>query len=330
MQDQHDRESRFIANHEILRKEFRWEHALARQFGALLLMKSNNTPNAESIKSMRTRIRKETSVFSGFRGVAELMMAILLYSEPDSNQLFERTRSIYNQLRKSSFHGSTYLPLAAFVLAKNTPDTSIADVIIRMQDIFKGMKSRHFWLTGDDDYIYAALLAITDLAVDIALDRMEEYYQDLSQAGFYKGNGLQSLTHVLTLGEECFLNLRDRTERLNRYLIERKYRLSNYQLPVLGVMVLVSDRPEDLADQAIDLEKRLKGNPGFGSFSIDRKTRFVLATSLIIGDWVENSAIDMNRVVLANSIQTILIAEQIAIFAAVIAATSASAAASGG
>ena len=281
MQNIQEITDRYVALHEMLRHGFPWEYALTRQFGALLLVGSPNAPTVEGIKDMREHIRKETSVFSGFRGLNELMMAILLHRDADGGRLFERTRHVYSLLKEAGLHGSLYMPMAGLFLAKNADDASMPALVVRMGEFYKGMKERHFWLTGEDDFIYAALLATSNLSVHDSLEEMESLYHDLSGSGFSKGNGLQSLTHVLVLGEESCGIKRDRTIRLYQYLIERRYRLSDYQLAFLGVMVLQSERPEELADQAIELENRLKGIRGFGNFSVDRKTRFMLAASLL-------------------------------------------------
>ena len=74
--------------------------------------------------------------------------------------------------------------------------------ITRMNDLYKNMKKNHFWLTSADDYVFAAVLATTDLDLHQMDFRIEKCYNLLNQEGFWKGNDLQSLSHMLAIGEE--------------------------------------------------------------------------------------------------------------------------------
>ena len=95
-------------------------------------------------------------------------------------------------------------------------------------------------------------------------------------------------------------------------------------------MALLTDQPEAFADQAVELEGHLKTFRGFGSFSIDKKTRFVLAAYLLISQQMETFHQDVGRTALANSVQAILLAQQMAMTAAIVSASAASAGASSG
>ncbi len=320
-----DKAAAYVSIHAMMRRGFPMEYALSRLFGALLLVDMEQTPTVEGIRSMRLFMRSETSLFSNFRGTSELMMAVLLYREKNGEQLFARTLQIHAALKQAGFRNGSYLPMTALMLAKNAKDTDLARIIERMKIFYKGMKSRHFWLTGEDDYIHIALLSTTELDPEKALEHMEALYRELSEGGLPKGNGLQSLTHVLTLGEESVQEKCERTEKLHRYLISNQYRLNNYQMAFLGVMTLLSEHPLTLADDALELDDWLKANRGFGNFTVDKKTRFMLAASLIISREVEDCMAEMGNATLSNSIQSILLAQQVATTAAIVAASSAAA-----
>lgn len=320
---------RYVTCHDMLRKGFPWEYALARQFGALLLTGMSHMPTVEGIKEMRTHMRRETSVFSGYRGISELMMAMMLYREPNGHALFTKTLHVHQLMRAAGFRGTTYLPMAAMALAKNTPDTLLVDAVARTSAYYKAMKAEHFWITGQDDYVYAVLLAASGRPVQPTVAMAEQLYRELSMSGLPSGNGLQSLTHVLALGEEPHEVMVERAIRVYRHLVQRRYRMTDYRLPFLGVLSLVSATPEDLADQAIDLEGALRLVRGFGNFSCDRKTRFMLAGSLLVEQHLAGFRSEVGRTALANSIQAILLAQQAATMAAIMAASSSAAASSG-
>lgn len=320
--------NQFIDDYHVLNKAFVWDLQLIKQFGALVLSKPHTRLDAEEIKEMRSYIKHQTSSFSYFRGMNELMLAILVQNQPNSHGVFDLTTQYYDKLKAAGFKSGPYLPMAALSLASYLGEQTIESLISRMSDFYHGMKANHFWLTGQDDYVFAALLAQSGLPVDASLKHMEMFYGDLADAGFYKGNPLQSLTHVLTLGEESYTTKLERTVRLNQYLIKKGYKLSSYHMPIMGVLVLISDTPEELVDQAIDIERALTREKGFGGFSMEKKTRFVLSAMLIAQSVVENQVnqeSSLSAAVLANSIQSIIIAQQVAMTAIIVAASSSAA-----
>ncbi len=330
MQTIHEKLQQYLAIHDMLKRGFPWEYALARQFGALMLTGEGQAPTAEGIKAMRDVIRRETSVFSNFRGLNELMLSMLLYREPNGVERFHCMKDVYAQLKANGFHGGTYLPMAALTIARGMEQQPLSMLIARMHDFYEGMKARHAFLTSQDDYVYAAMLAASPVPAAAGLEDMEAFYHELHAAGIPKGNGLQSLTHLLVLGEESHAGKLSKVERLDRYLVAHGYRLRDYHTAFLGVVALLTGQPEALADQAIELERHLKTFRGFGSISVDKKTRFILAAYLLIAQQVESFHEDVSRTALANSIQAILLAQQMAMVAAIAGASASAAASSGG
>lgn len=335
MQEAHSplqrRAQRFVAIYQALNANFMWDHQLVKHFGALHCLQhlEQAMPDHDRIKAMRQYIKGHTGVFSPFRGMNELMVAILLAVHPSGEAWLDRGLELYKRLKAAGFSASTYLPLSALVLSESEVGQAQAwEVCIgRMQQFYKGFKDHHLWLTSQDDYVYAALLARTDLPVDASIAEIEHYYQALAQAGIPKGNGLQSLTHVLCLGEQGPSVKVDKVLRAYQGLSERGYRLNQYHLAYVGVIALVTDAPEVLIEAAIDLAEWLKPQKGFGGLSLDKKTRFILAASLCIQDFVKSTDFQ-TQAVLANSLQAILLAEQMAATAAIIAATTAASASS--
>ncbi len=322
---------RFVDVFHMLNRGFVWDHGLVKQFGALTYVqqRESGVPDIEQIQEMRRYIKDNTDIFSSFRGMNELMTALLVYLNPKKEAFFDESKEVFKTLKQAGFSAGYYLPLTAIAVAESIKgELSLLDFQVgRMQQFYKGFKSHHFWLTSQDDYVYAALLASTPLPVDDAIREIEQFYIELAENGIYKGNGLQSLTHVLCLGEQDHRQKLEKTLRCHRHLIAKGYKLNHYHLAFLGVLSLVSDAPEVLIDEAIDLEQWLKVQKGFGGLSVDKKTRFVMAASICIQNYIASGKVE-HRAILANSIQAIMIAEQIAITAAIIASSAAAASSS--
>lgn len=321
------RAERYIEAYQVLARDFVWDHHLVKQFGALTFVQKvpQGLPDVAKIHEVKKYIKDKTGIFSSFRGMNALMTSLLVYLSEKQEAYFDESLEVFRALKEAGFAAGSYLPLAAMTIAQSCSesDPSQHQKIARMQQFYKGFKSHHFWLTSQDDYVYAALLACTPNSVEPMIDQIETMYRDLSEGGIYKGNGLQSLTHVLALGEQP-LNIKV-SKALSIYatLNQSGYRLNQYHLAFIGVLCLITDQPQPLLEESIALEGWLKKQKGFGGLSVDKKTRFVIAASICIQEYVEAS--DFNKTaVLANSLQAIMIAEQIAITAAIIAASAAS------
>lgn len=54
------------------------------------------------------------------------------------------------------------------------------------------MKNDHRFLTGQDDYIFSAMLGLSDIDVTQGVARMERFFQTL-RPEFHTGGGVQAL-----------------------------------------------------------------------------------------------------------------------------------------
>ena len=242
---------------------------------------------------------------------------------------FDQSQEIFNALKHAGFSAGSYLPLAAIVLAENpgVVESNLDSRIGRMQQFYQGFKDHHRFLTSQDDYIYAALLACTDFSVDPSIAAIELIYNDLAKAGLSKNNGLQSLSHVLFLGEQHHSIKVKKAVECYFYLASKGYKLNEYHMAFLGVLALFFDQSMSIIDEAINLEQWLKKQTGFGGLTIEKKTRFILAASLCIQNYIDELSHE-HKAVLVNSIQAIMMAEQIATTAAIVAITAAAGASS--
>lgn len=332
--------SQLIEYYQQLRKAFKWDHQLIHILGALLLISDKKSIDTDEIKAVRQIIKRRCGMFSYFRGTNELLLAILIYCKSNEqrtpDQIFSEVHDTYTKMRHSGLKSSLFLVtgalhLAQFIYEKDaTMGRTLEDLANQTHAFYQGMKKQHFWLTGHESQIYALMLAMADCPLHETLTEAERFYHDLRHLGFSRGSALQNLSHVLALGENSYELRRDIVNSLNHHLIYRRYKLNRYQMPFLGVLTLVSDRPENLADEAIEMSEWLTNKKGFGSWSIDKKMRFTLAASLASLEYLHKDEGQISQSVLTGSIQSAILAQQAAMIAAISSASAASAAAASG
>lgn len=281
-----------------------------------------------ALEDIKKYIKTNTSWTSYFRGINQFTLCTLLYLEEDYKDFFQNTIDLYEKMKNMGFKRSTYLPLAAYTIVKEVPKDKWSDALNRMQDFYESMKRNHFWLTSTDDYVFAAVLATTDLDVSQASEQIENCYTTLNKMGFYKGNDLQTLSHILAIGEESTEEKCNRATKIYHELTNKKMKPRYSGLATLGVLSLITPDVDKLVKEIKEVYDYLYDKSGYGSWSIDKSMRVMLASTLVADFYVEGLKKGVLEVTLSNSINAIIIAQQQAAVAATIAASSAAASSS--
>lgn len=315
-------------NFHELKQAFKWESHLIQHFGAMICATREAKVNIEHIREVKAYIKAQTSWVSYFRGYNEMIIAMLLANETAYEQVFERANRVYEDLKNTGFSRGSYLPLAAVVIAISAEPSQYTMVYDRMEHIYQNMKKHHFWLTSQDDYMLAAVLAASELDVEKTSEEMEKCYQILNQAGIYKSNELQSLSHVLSMGEESTGAKCDKAIRIQNYLKSTPCKLKYQGLVSLGVLALVTDQPETIAEEVHEVYEYLYNTDGYGFWGIDGNLRGILAASIVSDFYADQMSNKIIEATVANSITSIIIAQQTAMMAAVAASSAAAAGAS--
>lgn len=309
-----------IANYNMLKSAFPWENTLVKHFGAIVNANYGKEVDIRRIEEIKHYIKENTSFASYFRGTNTFVLANLLSLQEDYISPFKNLLTVYELMKKYGFRSSVYLPLAAYAI---TQEVEMADWdfrLRRMEAFYKNMKSNHFWLTSPDDYVFAAVLATTDLEVDATSKRIENCYSILNSLGFYKGNDLQTLSHVLALGESEDEAKCRKARELFVKLKDRKCKFYNNGLAVLGVLVLINQDVDKIVSDVVETYERIKSCKGYGMWSIDTSMRSILAATLVSDCYVKTMDPDVLQAAVGNSINSIIIAQQQAMIAAACAA----------
>jgi len=313
-----------VENYHQLKKGFKWDMDLLKHFGAMIHASKGQEVHIDTLETIKKYIKDETSWTSYFRGVNSFILANLLNFEDDYKNTFKNMENVYERMRNAGFKNSTYLPLAAYTIAKEVPLEQWECRINRMEHFYEKMKKNHFWLTSADDYVFAAVLATTDLDIEGTAERIESCYRLLNEKGLYKGNDLQTLSHILAIGEEE-VNLKcSKAMKLYQGLKDKKCKLQYNGLASLGVLTLITSDVEKMVNEIKEVYDYIYEKDGYGFWSLDKNMRVILASTLVSDYYIEGIKKGILQVALGNSINAIIIAQQ---QAAITAACTASAAA---
>ena len=317
----------FVSNVQIIRKEFNMHNIMTKRLAALLYAQKNKAIDCEAIKQSYKIIKQNTGIFSSFRGNMALCVAALLSLSPDPQELFHKTLQVFDILKFQKMRASDYLAVAAFEIASQTDPVNYQNAVNRTRDFYDGMKSKNYFVTGQDDYIFAAMLGLSDLDIISGTERIAEIVKRLKNE-FWSKNSVQNLSQVLALGNSCdetvsrVLSLRDAL-RAQQIKLDKEY-----SLPSLGVLALLPVATDVIVRDIEEAQQILRSQKGFGRWSISKQELLIYAAAVTALEYAGNANSDVVTAIVSTSLTNIIIAQQIAIIVAASVSASSTATAS--
>lgn len=314
----------FIENRDIIRGTFSWESVYIYPVCAAIFTGRRQRADEQRLKACRNLLKERTGIFSSFRGNARLAVISMLAAEEEPEEKLERSLRVYEAL-KEHFFSSQYLPVASMAITDLTDEGRYEEIAARTRRIYNLMKQEHPFLTSGEDSVFAALLALSSLTDEEVVAQTERCYEILKPE-FFSGNAVQSLSHVLALGEGDAEENCGRVMALFDGLKERGYRYgTSYELATLGVLALLPVELEQIMSEVMEADDFLAGQKGYGVFGPGRKQRLMHAAMLVSDEYINRAEhTSMSSAAISGTIS--LIAAQQASMCAAVAASSAAAA----
>ncbi len=321
---------RFLQCRELVKEAFYWSASYYTiPICAAILSGSERELTVEDLKMYRNMIKGQTGVFSNFRGLVQEPMACMLAVSDDPEALLRNSLAAYDELKKH-FTSSEYLTLVAMIIARLADSSEFTDIAEKTRMLYKRMRKAHPLLTSYEDGPFAAMMYFSGKSEDEIIEESEKCYEMLS--GVVYKNVLQSVSHVLTLGEGEVSTKCDKFDRLHSALKQRGYSfgkdLHNVTLCALSIMPADVDTIADDITAAADM---LKGNKGYGVFGASKRERLMHAAMIVNNCYVaaDNGNAALGDTTLNCSLTAtlaIIAAQQAATMAAITAATAANSA----
>jgi len=258
---------------------------------------------------------QNTGVFSIFRGNLALGVATLLSLSPDPQGLFRQTQAVYELLRATKLRNSDYLVLAAYQIAAQTEPAHYPYVVDRTRAFYDGMRAHRLLQTGQDDYIFAAMLGLSGLDPVTGSHRIDRVFDRL-RSDFRDKNSVQTMAQVLVLGGTDDIAI-TRIIALRDALRGRKVKLDKtFTLPSLGILALLPVDPGVIAGEIDQAQTFLRAQKGFGPLSVTTQELLLYATAVVADDYSRTIDAGVLTATISTSITTIIIAQQTATIAA--------------
>ena len=272
---------RFIENRDAIHAAFRMENEYIYPVCAQIFLAADRPVEAERLDECKALVKSSSSIFSNFRGNVKLPLLCMLAASDDAEARWDRTRRYY-ALLKGSFFGSEYLALAAMLLSDAVKEEDMPALAARGKALYQRMRKEHPFLTGQEDSVFALLLAESDRGDDELMEDMEACYALLNER-FPGGDGLQTASHVLALSQEIPVDKAFRVISLYNTIEAAGVKYGkDHQLPILAALTLGKVFADDLSRGILELDALLAKQKGYrGLFGLDKRTRAMHAAMLL-------------------------------------------------
>ena len=242
---------------------FTWQSAYVKHIAAFLYTQENRQVDIAAIQNCYSFIKNQVGMFSPLRGQMSLGIATLLSLKSNQFMLFEEMRKVYAMMRNARFYGSNSLVIAAYQIALHTAPENYTKIIANTRAFYDGMKSRHRFLTQQDDYIFSALLGLSNLNIAETLDYIEQIFQYLK--GSLNGNICQRLAQIFVLSGEPNLTAEQMFALMEALKAQKISFNRNYTLPILAVIAMDIVDINIVVRNIMESQALLRKQKGIGS-----------------------------------------------------------------
>lgn len=273
----------FVRNRTAISEAFRWNNDFINISSALLFTGAEKEANLTALKVAEGLLGERTNRFSVFQGKIKLLLLTRMVLSEDAKLYLEHVHLLYELLgKRKGLTKNEYLALTAIILAEYTKPGEELAFVERTDDIYHRMKAQHPYLTGGDDMMFAAILAVAEAAPEEQLEEAEKNYS-LLKKDFKDSNSVQSLSHVLSLYEESADEKCAAVARLFGELKNSGHRMgTGYALTILGPLAMLKFPEEEVLREIAEAEAYLKEHKGFGTFRMGTDLRRLLAAETVL------------------------------------------------
>lgn len=315
---------RYTEAREAVKSVFRMENEYSFPVAANIYITADMPVDSARLADCKRLIKEETGIFSNFRGSILVPLAAKLAVSDDPQKLWDRVVSNYAVL-KEYFMRSEYLALAGLLLTDFASDADVPSLASRGRELYRRMKETHPFLTGQEDSVFAILLAQRPGSDDALIADVETCYRLLDER-FPKGDGIQTASHVLAMTDGAPAEKVGRMIALYDALAEAGVKFGrDRQLSALAAFTGETASVEEIASEICEVDAALADKKGYRSvFGYERRTRSMHAAMLVSTCRAKERSGLINAVAQQSAVAMIA-AQQSAMICAMVACSAAAA-----
>lgn len=276
------RTEQFIENRKRIERAFRLSTPQTHCLCALLLGLDDRDADLLTVRRGKKTLRRNTGLFSAFRGLGMAPAAIKLGEYENGEQRLNDAKDSQRKLKAAGFAPTDYLCPAAFLMAKQHDRAEI--VAANAYAHYREMRHENRVLTGGEDVLFAVLFAMYDLKPETVTARMNTA-MDLLSTRFHRSNAAQMASFAIAAASDEGDRLAGKTERL--YDAVRDAGVKNREtldVPLLAFLAALGADECETAQKIAEVNAQMKAQKGFSAARVGRSQRLFYATALVAID----------------------------------------------
>lgn len=270
---------RFMYNQELLRSRYKFESASACALAAVESTARGRDLEIETLEKAEDLLKKETGIFSSYRGVLRIIVLSKLSSSRYPERLLKESLEV-REILKNYFIPGDYTALLSLLLPELC--TYVEEAVVFGKEIYEGIKRDHRFLTGGEDILLSCLIAATTKKDIRILDDIENCFRQLKDHIDAYQDSRQMVAEVLCMGERDIRFNIVRFLRLHDELKEAGYKVpGDMKLSSLAALALSEIPISDALDTIKQIDAFLaKQKPYKGIFSFNKRDRIAHSAAL--------------------------------------------------
>ncbi|WP_295091657.1 DUF4003 family protein [Ruminococcus sp.] len=309
----------FIENRDTIKKAIKMESSYIYPVAANIFCAAGVKADADKLTDCKKIIKKNAGFASYLKGNIMTIFAAKLCVSDDPESQFDKVMDMYGIL-KEHFKRSEYLALLATLLAEKTTPEEADRIAARGRALYDLMKKEHPILTSSEDNVMAGFMAFSEKSDNQLIDDAEKCY-DLLRKKFSDKNTVQTVSHILAMTDGASEDKVNRLFKMFDMFIASGCKFGkHYELSTLAAISIIEADEKELVDTAVEIDRLLDGQKGYGALSLDKKTRLMHA-AMLTADLYEDS--DNALAAVSAAALAIIAAQQAAMYAALTASAAA-------
>lgn len=269
-------------NIHILKSGFAFKDYYSRRAGSVLYAVSDRVPDKEDIDQSLMIIKNNSGLFSAFRmGMNFLMEQSISLYDGNREELFEKTRVVYETMKSLDFTGGEYLASSALIIAKYVEDDDIKRVISNMKKLTDTVRKEQPMMLVSMRYILLTLIAM----FCVSPDETSQWY-GLVKDGVKKNFGI--MTPKIETGLALLLS-DDAPEALSKTIeIKRALESSGFKLSgrnslnVCALLGVTDIDPQKVSADLSEIYDSVDSRDGFSGIFVQRMEKNFYSACLLV------------------------------------------------
>lgn len=307
-----------------LKKKMIWEmdsHAMA-SISAFLFASAGKRADIERYVVCKKHLKKQVSVFSEMRGIAEAIVITKMCLADDYETYLSGVLDVYKKLRKlHKLTASPYMVMAAINIYEGGGLVRADANIEKLETVYKEMKAEHFWLTGDEDRPFLAMMVSRNIGISAISAEVSACYEACKKMSFSK-EAMHTASQIMSLsGKGVEAKVADMSATVDALKNHKLRGMRSDLMPVAAALGFVNASPEEKAKDIKEIYDYLKTQKGFKWYigGTQRSLYSILAYTL---SNVDGDSAVLNSVI--NATLTSIILEEIIMMTVVVSSANSS------